>query len=100
MWVQQTLDNHAAYVFGTILFESTVCIVLCCIFGIYSGFCSGEISYALIHVIYLRFLLRPVYFFFPPKIPYNYLIMGKKRKIKALWKNSLSMYSRLWLHLN
>lgn len=41
-----SLNNHVACVFGTRLFKSTVCIVLCCIFGIYLGFCRSEMSYA------------------------------------------------------
>lgn len=51
-----SLDNHVAYAFRTILFKSTVYIVSCYIYGI----CGGEMSYAFINVIYLRFFYSDV----------------------------------------
>lgn len=58
-----SLDNNVAYILGAILFKSTVCIVFLVFI---QAFAAVQMSYAFIHVIYLRFSLRrglePVYF--------------------------------------
>ena len=95
------LHNHMAYTVGLALFKSTVCIVLCCNFGMYSGFCSGEKSYGFIHIMNPRFLHRHGF-----KVVYfsaHHLQLFKRGKMqsKALWKNvQMGKKMYYWLRLS
>lgn len=69
--------------------------MLCYICGIYSGFCCGKISYAVMHVIYLRFLLRPglkPVYFLPPKMLSNYFIIEKTENKSLVEKFTFNVF--------